>query len=96
MRAHPDYEVLCPWGEADPLPIKGLSVPRLSDLSGKRIGLYVNDKRAAQPILSVVEKQLMERFPSAEVRWFKGPKADTRAFTAWLTGVDAVVAAVGD
>ena len=35
------YEVLSPWAEADPIPIKGLA-PRLDKIDGKKIGLPKN------------------------------------------------------
>ena len=100
------YEVLSPWAEADPIPLKGLS-PRLNDLSGKRIGLYYNFKRAGRPILTVVEAKLKERFPSCETIWHANPLPpgkgvtdlegeDKAKFEEWVKGVDAVVAAVGD
>jgi len=53
------YEVLSPWAEADPIPLKGLS-PRLDDLAGKKIGLLCNNKRAAPLILNVTERILKE------------------------------------
>ena len=40
------YEVLSPWAEADPVPLSGIS-PRLEDMTGKKIGLFCNSKRAA-------------------------------------------------
>lgn len=98
------YAVLSPWAEADPIPSRGIN-PRLAGLAGKKIGLLANAKRAARPILGVVERKLKERFPSAEISWYYtryavGPaEADTENKTKyedWLKGVDAVVAAVGD
>ena len=58
------YEVLSPWAEADPIPLKGLS-PRLDKLDGKKIGLLCNNKRAAPLILDVTEKLIKEKFPTA-------------------------------
>ena len=99
-----EYEVLSPWAEADPVPPRGLT-PRFSDLAGKKIGLLSNGKRAARPILTVVEKRIRERFPTAEISWYFtqnaiGPQElDTEnrdKLEAWIKGVDAVVGAVGD
>ena len=59
------YEVLSPWAEADPVPLKGLS-PRITGLAGKKIGLLRNGKRAAEPILTVIEKILRKKYPTAE------------------------------
>jgi hypothetical protein len=100
------YAVLNPWADADPIPLEGIS-PRLKELAGKKIGLFYNVKRASQPMLTVVEKKLKERFPTSEIRWYanllppgKGVSelagADRTAFEEWARGVDAVVGAIGD
>ena len=51
------FEVLSPWAEADPIPLKGLA-PRLDGLKGKKIGLLRNNKRAAEEILNVAVSQI--------------------------------------
>jgi hypothetical protein len=97
------YEVLSPWAEADPVPLKGLA-PRLDELDGKKIGLLCNSKRAAPHILDVTEQLLKEKFPKVPVSRFEGRtfsvsslEPDRRTeFEDWLKGVDAVIAAVGD
>ena len=97
------YEVLSPWADADPKPLKGLA-PRLTDLAGKKIGLLCNSKRAAPVILTVAERLLKERFPTSETSWFRAQFFSVSAlepdnlarFEDWIKGVDAVVAAVGD
>jgi len=97
------YEVLSPWAEADPISLRGIS-PRITDLGGKKIGLLRNSKRAALPILNVVEGRLKERFPTAEFTEFANLKPNEaiieqeakEKFEDWLKGVDAVVAAFGD
>jgi len=99
------YEVLSPWAEADPIPLKELAAPRPADLSGNKIGLLSNAKRAARPISSVVETKLKEKFPTAEFSQYftlnaVGPpeiETENKAkFEEWIKGVDTVVAAVGD
>jgi hypothetical protein len=96
------FQVLNPWAEADPIPLKGLS-QRLDSLSGKKIGLFANFKTAAGPILSVVEARVRERFPTAQFSHFEFMRdkgiADDEAkpsFDIWIKGVDTVIAAVGD
>ncbi len=97
------YEVLNPWAEVDPVPLQGIS-PRLDSLAGKKIGLFANFKRAAKPMLAEVEKNLKARFPGIETSLYdsRAPNVDESvtenraAFTDWVKGVDAVVAAVGD
>ena len=97
------YEVLSPWAEADPIPLKGLT-PRLTDLAGKKIGLLCNNKRAAPLILDVTERILKERYPTAETSWFRSRSFSVSSlerdrkdeFDKWIKEMDAVVAAVGD
>jgi hypothetical protein len=99
----PSYEVLSPWAEADPIPLKGLA-PRVDSLAGKRIGLLCNSKRAAPLILNVAERILKERFPTAETSWFRAQSFSVSSlepdnlakFDDWIKDVDVVVAAVGD
>ncbi len=64
------YEVLNPWAEADPIPLKGLS-PRVSDLGGKKIGLFtLSYKHASARVNAVIEKRLKARFPTATFSYF--------------------------
>jgi hypothetical protein len=102
-KAEGTYEVLSPWAEADPVPQKRLT-PRLMGLAGKKIGLLCNNKRAAEPILTVAAQRLRERYPGLEISWFRGrsfsvselEKSRRGEFEDWIKSVDAVVAAVGD
>jgi hypothetical protein len=64
------YEVLSPWAEADPVPLKGIS-PRLSSLKGKRIGLFHHSKLAGPRITAAVEKALKEKYPTADFSYFR-------------------------
>ena len=96
------YEVLNPWAEVDPVPLRGIST-RVTDLHGKKIGLLFNGKRASEPILNVVERELKTRFPTAQFCQF-GPTGNQEntgsprksQFEEWVKSVDTVVSAVGD
>jgi hypothetical protein len=98
-----EYEVLSPWSEINPIPLKGIS-PRPKDLTGKRIGLFFNMKRAAKPVAEAVAKKLKERFPTSEITWYSGRLMGVREvdsenitkFEEWLKSIDLVVATVGD
>ena len=98
-----EYEVLSPWGDADPVPLRGIT-PRPSDLAGKKIGLFSNRKRAAVLTLGAVERELLQRFPGAETSWYESTTVNTpemltegkARFEAWVAGVDAVVLSVAD
>jgi hypothetical protein len=97
------FEVLSPWSEADPVPLKGLS-PRLESLAGKKIGLLRNNKRAGGPILEVAAKRLKEKYPDIQFSWFKGNTFSVSELEPnrknelddWIKSVDAVIAAAAD
>jgi hypothetical protein len=99
------FEVLSPWAEVDPVQLRGLTAPRLTDLAGKKIGLFASSKPISKRILTAVETQIKERFPSLETRWYVGEGSwavlqhetlNKEKYHEWLKGVDAVIAAVGD
>jgi len=98
-----EYEVLSPWAEVDPIPLKGIS-DRIDSLSGKKIGLFANYKRAAMPIARSLERRLNTMFPNSETRLFHSPRwnvtesetENADKFEAWAKGVDAVILVVGD
>lgn len=98
-----EYEVLTPLAEKDLIQSKGIS-PRLTDLTGKTVGLYAIKKRAAIPILTAIEQKLKERFPTLKFSLFGRTdyhvriteSADKPRFDDWVKGVDTIVAAVGD
>jgi hypothetical protein len=96
------YEVLNPWAEADPVPLRGIAA-RLEDLAGKKIGLFRNSKRASPLALEAVKNRLKERYPSLEFSQFAlMPNAgvleteDRDRYEEWLKEVDAVIFAYGD
>ena len=99
----PQFRVLSPWAEADPITPRGIS-PRLNSLAGKKIGLFANFKRASRPIAAEVEKRLKSIYPDCETSLFDSRGANVvetetvnrEQFIAWMKGVDAAVLAVGD
>jgi DUF2075 family protein len=104
-KSNGQFEVLSPWAEVDPIPLRGIS-PRLKDLAGKKIGLFKNFKRAAGPMLMVVEKELKKRYPTAEFIWYpkegsSGLWIETETdkkeeYITWAKEIDAAITAVGD
>jgi hypothetical protein len=99
-----EYEILSPWADIDPLPLKGIA-PRLTSLAGKKIGLFALSKRASRPIVLAVGEKLKERFPGLKTVLYDSYTPFTvmqietenkQKFEDWVKGVDAVVAAVGD
>ena len=101
--ADPQFMVLSPWAEADPVTPRGIS-PRLNSLEGKKIGLFTNFKRASRPIAAEVDRRLKSAYPDIETSLFDSRGANVvetetenrEQFIAWVKGVDAVVLAVGD
>jgi|WetSurMetagenome_2_1015567.scaffolds.fasta_scaffold194524_2 hypothetical protein len=104
MNNEPNYEVLSPWADADPVLRQGLINPRINSLNGKKIGLFHNIKRAGGPILKVVERRLQERFNGISFDWYEAQSMSVSAqepqniekSKAWISGVDAVILAVAD
>jgi hypothetical protein len=102
-KSDPQFKVLNPWAEVDPIPPRSIS-PRLNTLAGKKIGLFANFKRASRPILASVEKRLKTMYPDCETSLFDSRGANVvesettnrEKFVAWAKGVDAVILAVGD
>jgi hypothetical protein len=97
------YEALSPWGETDPKPLKGIS-PRLDTLSGKKIGLFANYKRAAIPIAMSLQERLKSAYPDSQVSIYHSDQwnvteietTNQDAFKKWVEGKDAVILLVGD
>jgi hypothetical protein len=97
------FEVLSPWADVDPVPLRGIS-PRLQGLAGKKIGLFVNPKRAAMPIAESIDRRLKAMYPDVQTIVFHSVGANVNEietknkekFTAWVKGIDAVIAVVGD
>jgi len=97
------FAVMSPWADIDAITPRGLQ-PRIASLDNKTIGLFINSKRSATPMLNLVEKSLKAQYPTAEFSYFSSiiinePAYETKEkdkFEDWLKGVDAVVAAVGD
>jgi len=97
------YEVLSPWAVVDPIPLRGIAT-RVDSLGGKTIGLFKNFKRAARPMLEVVERELQKKYPTTRFSWFESNAANVLEtetenkdkFREWVEGIDAAVAVVGD
>jgi hypothetical protein len=98
-----EYEVLSPWADADPVPLRGIT-PRPVDLAGRKVGLFSNRKRAAMLTLGAVERELLDKFPGAQTSWYECSTINTpemltegkAKFEAWVASVDAVVLSVAD
>jgi hypothetical protein len=97
-----EYEVLSPWADTDPVPTARIT-DRLSELSGKTIGMFRNSKRAAPLILTTLETKFKNLYPAIKFSHFTFmpnnsvvETEDKARFESWLKQVDAVVFAYGD
>ena len=99
----PQFKVLSPWADVDPIQPRGISL-RLNTLAGKKIGLFANFKRASRPILASVQQRLKTMYPDSETILFDSRGANVvesetknrEKFADWVKGIDAAVLAVGD
>lgn len=102
MAVDGQYEVLNPWAEIDPVAPEGIS-PRVTDLSGKRIGLFYTSKISSPVIQDTVEQELNKRFSNVTFsRFSRMPNCevadtpDKEKYEKWIQEQDAIVYAVGD
>jgi hypothetical protein len=101
-KASGEYEVLSPWADVDPKPLRSIA-PRITDLAEKKIGFFYNAKEPAYPITRIVADRLKARFPTCETSWYPFTRvsipeieANKEKFESWLNGLDAVILAVAD
>jgi hypothetical protein len=98
-----NYEVLSPWAEADPVPLKGLS-PRLTSLEGKKIGIFQNFKQASKQMAATIGEKLKERYPGIKTSLFDSTDQNVTVietdkkdeFVRWAKGIDAAILLVGN
>jgi hypothetical protein len=97
------YEVLSPWADVDPVPLRGIS-PRIPTLAGKKIGIFRNFKRAARPIADSIANRLKTMYPDIQTSIYDSTQPNVNEietqnkgrFTEWVKGLDAAIAVVGD
>jgi hypothetical protein len=103
MTNNNQYEVLSPWAEAAPVPLKGLS-PRLASLEGKKIGLFQNFKQASKQMAATIGEKLKERYPGIKTSLFDSTDQNVTVietdkkedFEKWARGIDAAILLVGN
>ena len=91
-----ELEVLNPRGDIVPPPTHS-PAPRISDLAGKRIGLYSNGKQGMDNFYAVIGELLKKKYPTAAISKLTGAfeirDDDARS---WLPEIDTFIYAVGD
>jgi hypothetical protein len=65
-------EVLNPRGVIEPPPTLGLSAPRVTDLAGKKIGLYWNGKVGTDVFFDRVEQLLKAKYSTCTILRYSG------------------------
>lgn len=89
-------KVLNPRGEIEPPPTLA-PTPRVTDLAGKKIGIYWNGKMGGDNFWNVVEELVKEKFPTAKILRYKGAFDLGDKLAATLAKeCDAVIYGVGD
>ncbi len=89
-------EVLNPRGTIEAKPVSAPN-PRITDLAGKRVGLYWNSKPGMDNFYKVFEELLRKRYPTATTTLLRGAfliRDDD--VEAWLKEIDTFVYGVGD
>jgi hypothetical protein len=89
-------EVLNPRGEIEPPPTLA-PAPRVTDLAGKKIGIYWNGKQGGNNFWDVAEELLKEKLPTATILRFIGPfDLGERLAGTLAKEVDTFIYGVGD
>lgn len=91
-----ELTLLNPRGVIESKPVSAPS-PRVTDLAGKRIGLYWNSKPGLDNFYKVFEELLKKKYPTAATTWLRGAFLirDDDA-EAWVKEIDTFVYGVGD
>lgn len=89
-------ELLNPRGVVEAKQTLALT-PRVTDLAGKRVGLYWNSKPGMDNFYTVFDELLKKRYPTATTTILRGAFLirDEDA-EAWLPQIDTFVYGVGD
>jgi hypothetical protein len=91
-----ELELLNPRGVIEPKPTFAPS-PRVTDLAGKRVGLYWNSKQGMDNFYTVFEELLKKKYPTATTTLLKGAfEIRDEDADAWLPEIDTFVYGVGD
>lgn len=89
-------ELLNPRGVIEPQPAFA-PAPRVTDLAGKRVGLYWNSKPGMDNFYTVFDELLKEKYPTATTRLLRGAfEIRDEDADAWVPGIDTFVYGVGD
>lgn len=89
-------ELLNPRGETEPIKFF-TPAPRVTDLAGKKVGLYSNGKAGMDNFYTVFEELLKKKYPTVTTTLLSGAFEITdQEANSWAPEVDTFVYAVGD
>jgi len=91
-----ELKLLNPRGVIESVPVTAPN-PRVTNLAGKRVGLYWNSKPGLDNFYKVFEELLKKKYPTATTTWLRGAFLirDDDAET-WRKEIDTFVYGVGD
>jgi hypothetical protein len=88
--------LLNPRGVIEPQPTLAPS-PRVTDLAGKRVGLYWNNKPGLDNFYTVFDELLKEKYPTTTATLLRGAfEIRDDDADAWVKEMDTFVYGVGD
>lgn len=91
-----ELEVLNPRGVIETKPVLS-PTPRVTDLAGKRVGLYWNNKHGLDNFYTVFTELLKKKYPTATTTLLRGAfEIRDEDAEAWLPEIDTFVYGVGD
>ncbi|UCC17151.1 MAG: hypothetical protein JSU58_00970 [Dehalococcoidales bacterium] len=91
-----NLELLNPRGEIEPPPVHTPS-PRLSDLKGKKIGMYSNGKQGVDHFFTAIEELLTQRYPDLTTTRLTGAfEIRDEEVDGFISDIDAFIYAIGD
>ncbi len=91
-----ELELLNPRGEIEPLTTLA-PAPRVTDLAGKKVGLYWNNKPGMDNFYTVFEELLKKKFPTTTTTLLMGAfEIRDEDADAWVPEIDTFVYGVGD
>ncbi len=94
MKENVSLTCLNPQGVVEPAAPMGLIAPRVSDLSGKKIGVFWDGKKGGDNFCIAVEELLQERYPTAKI--MRLAWGDIEAAEKAKKEVDTFIFGVGD
>ncbi|MEE8418706.1 MAG: hypothetical protein V3S02_01180 [Dehalococcoidales bacterium] len=96
MSGRVELDVLNPRGVIEPLPTYAPN-KRITDLAGKVVGFYSNEKDGMENFYTVFSELLKKKYPTARTTFLAGDYTiNDKNAQEWVPQLDAFVYGVGD